>query len=109
MSKSDSKNELPELPEGYFWRVTSHQILDYVRVELRKEAAHASWWSLGLRKTKTSDLISARWVLRNSGEKLPRAISRTAAFIREDWEQVMTLRQDMKNCLGDYPPKKLEA
>lgn len=86
----DESTGLPELPEGYFWRVTPGSGSRYVYLQMRK------------RRWLGSKLIDDS-ILRKS-EITVELVQRRATKILLDFNP----DSDYKKFVGDYPPKKLE-
>lgn len=88
--KIDENTGLPELPEGHFWRIKDSSP-EYLRVQIRKRA-----W--------IGSKVMAWSVVRKSNAT-PDEVLRTATLVL--WE--IKHGANWRNCLGDYPPKKLGA
>lgn len=85
----DPRTGLPEVPEGYFWRVKPSSG-SYILVELRKKTWLGSTcveWSV-VRKDKASKY----------------EIIFVAHYVMEKWHKV---EPDLSHFYGDYPPKSL--
>lgn len=85
----DESTGLPELPEGYFWRVVNSGE-EYVRVQVRRKTLFGSkvegWCPVRKKEANKSTISSAaRYALIESKQGT-------------GW----------RSYLGDYPPKKLE-
>lgn len=99
---SAERGTLPELPEGYFFRV---QVFDCygqsLNVQLRKK-----------RRWLGSSLIKARLSNGKNGETIEDTIERWAQELT-DWLADSNKREQNQNYLlaleGDYPPKKWVA
>lgn len=90
---------LPELPNGYFWRIaidTYHRVPAlYIRRKLwigSREVCHASIYDYSKDKTYTTKQI------------LDRAVHSLAVFEDDRDDNART-----EALIGNYPPKKLEA
>lgn len=85
------KPELPELPEGYFFRISEWFDGQYpLKIAIRKKVL---FWTVEV----SSGLISY-------SEANPYAIARIALGLTE---RVVFERSDFLKYTGDYPPKKL--
>lgn len=87
----DDVTGLPELPEGYFWRI-ANRVSIYIDVEIRKKTWIGS--KMVTQKVTTISDASARRI-RTLAELAHRDVFGDGA----SWRQI----------LGDYPPKKLET
>lgn len=87
----DESTGLPELPEGYFWRV-KESVGDYLRIQMRRRVF---FWS---------EVVEWSGVNKNIASKFE---------IQMAAKHVLLLVQEKKvdpkwrKYLGDYPPKKL--
>lgn len=89
----DETTGLPELPEGYFWRIKK-DIYPFAQVQIRKQGRFFSY------KKYSSPLY-------RSSLEYPRAIVKTAEYAIESWQRQNKILGD-NDVYGDYPPKKLE-
>lgn len=85
---TDKSTGLPELPEGYFWRLRRSS-LEYLRLEIREKRLIRS-------KVVTWSVIAKDDVSITE-------IQRTAILVKHSFKK----GTNWKSYLGDYPPKKL--
>lgn len=91
MTKIDDRTGLPELPKGYFWRVTRGFCSEYVEVQIRKRVLFV------FSRTVT-------YSTQNKARLNPYSLRSTAIHALRDFNP----ESDWKKYVGDYPPKKLE-
>lgn len=92
MANIDDKTGLPELPEGYFWRV-KESVSIFVDVEIRKK-----WW-VGSRQVA--------WTSMYRSQLSKQKILECARYVLSKWRRDVTETNDSRALLGDYPPKSL--
>jgi hypothetical protein len=90
----DETTGLPELPEGYFWRIKKF-IAPYARVEIR-------------RADKFFSTLIESGVLYRAETGDHKKIVDTAQFALKKWNEYRGLSA-RESVYGDYPPKKLEV
>lgn len=98
----DPETGLPELPEGYFFRVHtlfSGSRFHYVTIYRKVEKRHFFFWT----RTEDHKQIFSEMVHDGLNE---RSILRAARGCLDQWAEWKTGNPDL---LGDYPPKKLGA
>lgn len=88
----DIETNLPKLPEGYFWRITSRDF-NGIAVELRKKRR----WGSTLIDYLITDTPEIWWVRVMSGRIL-------YAFHQRNKHRLDL--QEFAKYYGDYPPKK---
>ena len=87
---TNTETGLPELPEGYFWRVV--EIAAHItRVELRKKA-----W-LGSRRVRSCRYYESYHTVREPGERILSCALGIMKEFHDPWAEFY----------GDYPPKSL--
>lgn len=95
----DIATGLPELPEGFFWRVKANSWIEWYMLELRRK----TWFG--------SIRITNRHIEPTRVELSPRHIQREAGWLigTEKAKIGLGLIEKPASLLGDYPPKKLEV
>lgn len=94
----DPDTNLPQLPEGYFWRVRNADSMGDVKVSLRKRMA------LGSRSVGHGYAFGRLYSHCGiTAEKIQQA----AVLIYLEWEQKGEDRIAYNEFAGDYPPKRL--
>lgn len=91
---------LPELPVGYFWRVSTKSS-EYVTVAIRKKRLFGSRcveWSC-FRKANFADY----------GHSAEGRIRQSAEYVLEEFSKGEMATRTFHEFDGDYPPKKLGA
>lgn len=91
----DAGTGLPELPEGYFWRVKTGPLGIFPWVELRKKTRFGS------------KKIDGSWWSGNNFRSIEAEIVYLASRIFEQFE-VAQERESKYHLIGDYPPKSIE-
>lgn len=92
---------LPELPDGYFWRVT--------RVG-GKGYANALYLSIRRKVLFFSVRVEYGMVRPYSwAPTVEEGLRKRAKSILEDWQESAISHPRLDTVLGDYPPKKLEV
>ena len=93
---TSSKTGLPELPDGYFWRVSNGSSSAYLRVQImerRRFGSHVAEWSAC--EASAVDHRGASEILS------------TAEYVLRKWRGPDAKDIGVSRLLGDYPPKTL--
>lgn len=86
---------LPELPEGYFWRIKSGGLGNMVYISLRKR--HKFWFSTS---------IDHYYFWPDQYESLDEGIVDVAHCILDERSDAAVLKWALEQRRGDYPPKE---
>lgn len=118
MTKIDETTGLPELPEGYFWRVidgydvgTGLGTYPGVEVVLMKTTTKLRWF----KRVPTNREVGSCWTHRNDIQPggVPDAIKDLAQTVYRRAKSQLPIHDEVAaeiaQYAGDYPPKKLEA
>lgn len=95
MTKIDPATGLPELPEGYFWRIKKDSA--GTRTHLMKKRAFGISTSVHSRYIFPRYYPTAREAMRGTAQKV----------LDESWEKVRE-QVILSKLVGGYPPKRLE-
>lgn len=108
---------LPELPEGYWWRVKREDIEHYgswVSVNIMRRVPKRSFWTDKPHPTKTTTVVFVysyeRWEKFASATAPKVRIFEIAAHVlrkAEDRWRTENQADEVTDLLGDYPPKRL--
>lgn len=93
-AKIDPATGMPELPEGYFWRVKQGYAYA-INVQLRKRV-------MGRLSVVVENSVN--------DDPTPWGVRNLAAYVLYRWETSTARKQEeaaIQNLYGDYPPKKL--
>ena len=113
-----SETGLPELPEGYWWRVSrdSGNYLDHISVEIVYTAPKERWWTDKPHPTKTTQKTLAKQLdywhdfsISESPEDHIRALAECALARAEKIWLKNSRKTELDDLLGDYPPKSLRS
>ena len=113
--KIDDKTGLPELPEGYFWRVVDgHEVGilgDYpgIEVHIMKHSTKLRWF----KRVPCESSIGYLWRNRNDISKggVAGAIAQVAADVYYRYKTYLPIHNEVQaeieKYAGDYPPKNI--
>lgn len=115
--KIDKETGLPELPEGYFWRVENGfdpgdgGVYPGIEVRLEKRTTKLRWF----KRVPCSRTVENFWRRREDIDPggVAVAIREVAAEIYNESKTYLPIHEEIdaeiESYVGDYPPKKLGA